>query len=54
MAVDVKCTLNELETAVRTAPAHWSFSRVIINTRVFDDICADLLCSFWRLQDIDL
>ena len=25
MAVDVKCTLNELETAVRTAPAHRFF-----------------------------
>ena len=47
MAVDVKCTLNELETAaVRTAPAHWSFSGIIVNTRVFDDVCADLLCSF--------
>ena len=28
MAVDVNCTLNELETVVRTAPAHRSFSRV--------------------------
>ena len=27
MAVDVKCTLNKLETAVRTAPAHKSFFR---------------------------
>ena len=31
MAVDVKCTLNELETAVRTAPAHKSYSGIIVN-----------------------
>ena len=54
MAVHVKCTLNELETAVRTSPVHRSFSGIIVNTRVFDDVCADLLCSFWRPQDIDL
>ena len=34
------------ETAVRTAPAHRSFSGIIVNTRVFDDVCVDLLCSF--------
>ena len=46
MAFNVKCTLNELETAVRTAPAHRSVSGIIVNTCVFDDVCADLLCSF--------
>ena len=46
MAVNVNCTLNELETAVRTAPAHRSFSGIIVNTGVFDDVCADLVCSF--------
>ena len=46
MAVDVNCMVNELETAVRTAPAHRSFSGIIVNTRVFDDVCAALLCSF--------
>ena len=35
MAVDVKCTLNELETAVRTAPAHRSFYPVLSSTREY-------------------
>ena len=46
MAVDVNWTVNELETALRTAPAHRSFSGIIVNTSVFDDVCADLPCSF--------
>ena len=46
MAVDVNCTVNELETAMRTAPAHRSFSGIIVNTLVFDDVCADLFHSF--------
>ena len=36
MAVDVNCTLNELETAVRAAPAHRSYSGIIVNARVFE------------------
>ena len=32
MTVDVKCTSDELETTVRTAPAHRSFSGIIANT----------------------
>ena len=32
IAVDVKCTSNGLETAARTAPAHRSFSCIVVNT----------------------
>ena len=32
IAVDVKCTSNGHETAVRTAPAHKSSSGIIVNT----------------------
>ena len=32
MAVDIKCTSNGLETAMRTAPAHKSSSGIIVNT----------------------
>ena len=31
MAVNVKCTSNGMETAVRTAPAHRSSSVIIVN-----------------------
>ena len=31
IAVDVKCTSNGLEVAVRTAPAHRSSSGIIVN-----------------------
>ena len=48
IAVDVKCTSNGLETAARTAPAH----RSCVDN--FNDVCADLLRSIWRPQDIDL
>ena len=49
MIVDDKYTSNELETAVRIAPAHNSSSCIIVN-----DVCAYLLHSIWRPQDIDL
>ena len=32
MAVDVKCTSDSLETAVRTTPAHKTSSGIIVNT----------------------
>ena len=32
IAVDVKCTSNGLKIAVRTAPAYWSSSGIIVNT----------------------
>ena len=54
MAVDVKCMSDGLETATRTAPAHRSSSAFIVNTWQLNDVCADLLHSFWRPQDIDL
>ena len=56
VAVNVKCTSNGHETAVRTAPVHRSSSGIkLSSTRDnFNDVCANLLHSIWRPQDMVL
>ena len=58
MVIDLKCMPNKLEMTVRTSPEHGSSSgtsiHIIVNWCIFDDVCAKLMCSILRWQDIEI